>query len=153
VDCIGDFAFGKPLAAFLDALDSTRQLTKTILFNINPGDNELLAVLAGVFQEGPVPGKIQLGPAWWFLDQKNGMTRHLDALSGLGLLSRFVGMTTDSRSLLSFPRHEYFRRILCNLIGEEMDRGELPGDLDCIGPIIHDICFNNAKNYFGYFTR
>jgi glucuronate isomerase len=150
VDCIGDFSFARPLAVFLDTLDSTQQLTKTILFNINPGDNELLVVLAGVFQEGPIPGKIQLGPAWWFLDQKNGMKRHLDALSVLGLLSRFVGMTTDSRSLLSFPRHEYFRRILCNLLGEEIERGELPGDINLVGHIICDMCYTNAEKYFGY---
>ena len=150
VDCIGDVAFAKPLAVFLDALDSTKQLTKTILFNINPGDNEPLAVLAGAFQEGPVQGKIQLGPAWWFLDQKNGMTRHLDALSGLGLLSRFVGMTTDSRSLLSFPRHEYFRRILCDVLGEEIENGDIPGDMALVGPMVQDMCYTNAKNYFGY---
>jgi glucuronate isomerase len=150
VDCIGDFAFAKPLAIFLDALDSAKQLTKTILFNSNPSDNEPLTVLAGAFQEGPVSGKIQLGPAWWFLDQKNGMTRHLDALSGLGLLSRFVGMTTDSRSLLSFPRHEYFRRILCNLLGAEMENGDMPGDMAFVGTMVRDMCYVNAKNYFGY---
>jgi glucuronate isomerase len=153
VDCIGDFSFAKPLSRFLDVLDSSGQLTKTILFNINPGDNEILTVLAGVFQEGPVPGKIQLGPAWWFLDQKNGMTRHIDALSSLGLLSRFVGMTTDSRSLLSFPRHEYFRRILCGILGDEMDSGDIPGDRELVGSIVRDMCYTNAINYFGYTPR
>jgi glucuronate isomerase len=150
VDCIGDFSFGRPLCGFLDTLDATNQLTKTILFNGNPGDNEMLVSIAGAFQDGSVPGKLQLGPAWWFLDQKDGMVRHLDALSGLGLLGRFIGMTTDSRSLLSFPRHEYFRRILCNVLGEEMERGDIPGDSQLIGSVVSDICYANAKNYFGY---
>jgi glucuronate isomerase len=148
VDCIGDFPFARPLCAFLDALDSTDQLTKTILFNIYPADNEMLVSIAGAFQDGSVAGKVQLGPAWWFLDQKDCMTRHLDALSGLGLLGRFVGMTTDSRSFLSFPRHEYFRRILCGVLGRDMENGDIPGDFDLIGGIIRDICFANAKNYF-----
>jgi glucuronate isomerase len=149
VDCIGDYAFARPLASFLDALDATGQLAKTVLFNGNPKDNEMLACMAQAFQDGTVPGKIQLGPAWWFLDQKDGMVRHLNALSYFGLLSRFVGMTTDSRSLLSFPRHDYFRRIFCNLLGEEMERGDLPGDFGLIGAMVKDICFANAKRYFG----
>ena len=148
VDCIGDFPFSRPLCAFLDALDSTNQLTKTILFNIYPADNEMLVSIAGAFQDGSVAGKVQLGPAWWFLDQKDCMTRHVDALSGLGLLGRFVGMTTDSRSFLSFPRHEYFRRILCGVLGRDMENGDIPGDFDLIGGIVRDICFANAKNYF-----
>ena len=148
VDCIGDYSFARPLGRFLDALDATGQLAKTILFNSNPKDNEMLACMAQAFQDGTVPGKIQLGPAWWFLDQKDGMVRHLNALSYFGLASRFVGMTTDSRSLLSFPRHEYFRRILCNLLGEEMERGDLPGDFQLIGSMVKDICFSNAKSYF-----
>jgi glucuronate isomerase len=150
IDCIGDFVFGKPLCRFFDALDSSGQLTKTILFNINPGNNEQFVSIAGVFQDGAIAGKMQLGPAWWFLDQKQGMTEQLNAISNFGLLSRFVGMTTDSRSLLSFPRHEYFRRILCNILGEEMERGEIPDDIEFIGKMIGDICFFNAKNYFGY---
>jgi glucuronate isomerase len=147
-DCIGDFSFGRPLARLLDTLDADSRLAKTILFNINPNDNELLACLMGTFQDGSVPGKIQIGPAWWFLDQKDGMTRHLDALSSFGLLSRFIGMTTDSRSLLSYPRHEYFRRILCNLLGGEMERGDLPADLEQIGTMVKNICFKNAQEYF-----
>ena len=150
VDCIGDFSLGRPLSGFLDALDATGQLTKTILFNGNPGDNEMLVSIIGAFQDGSVPGKLQIGPAWWFLDQKDGMVRHLDALSGLGLLGRFIGMTTDSRSFLSFPRHEYFRRILCNVLGEDMERGDIPGDRQLIGSMVSDICYANAKKYFGY---
>ena len=149
VDCIGDFPFARPLCAFLDALDATGQLTKTILFNIHPADNEMLVSIAGAFQDGTVAGKVQLGPAWWFLDQKDCMVRHLEALSGLGLLSRFVGMTTDSRSFLSFPRHEYFRRILCGVLGRDMENGDIPRDFGLMGGIVRDICFSNAKNYFG----
>ncbi|MCU0609658.1 MAG: glucuronate isomerase [Chitinispirillaceae bacterium] len=150
VDCIGDAQFGKPLSAFLEMLDSDNKLTRTVLFNINQGDNELLACMGGVFQDGSVPGKIQYGPAWWFLDQKTGMTRHLDTVSNFGLLSRFIGMTTDSRSFISFPRHEYFRRILCGMLGEEMDHGDLPGDMELMGGIVKDICYNNAERYFGF---
>lgn len=149
-DCIGDFPFGRPLCGFLDALDAAGQLTKTIMFNSNPGDNEMLVSIIGAFQDGSSPGKLQLGPPWWFLDQKDGMVRHLEALSGLGLLGRFIGMTTDSRSLLSFPRHEYFRRILCDVLGEAMERGDMPDDLQLIGPMVSDICYANAKKYFGY---
>jgi glucuronate isomerase len=150
VDCIGDSSCGRPLCALLDALDTTGQLTKTILFNSNPGDNEMLVSIMGAFQDGAVPGKMQLGPAWWFMDQKDGMVRHLDALSGLGLVCRFIGMTTDSRSFLSFPRHEYFRRIICKILGEEMERGDIPGDTRLIGSMVSDICYTNAKEYFGY---
>jgi glucuronate isomerase len=148
-DSIGDFSHAKSLAKFLDKLDSTNQLTKTILYNLNPTDNELFATMAGNFNDGTIPGKIQFGAAWWFLDQKDGMTKQLNALSNMGLLSRLVGMLTDSRSFLSYPRHEYFRRILCNLFGEEIESGELPNDVEWTGKIIQDICYNNARDYFG----
>lgn len=149
-DSIGDFSQGRALAKFLDRLDKTNQLTKTILYNLNPSDNELMATMIGNFNDGSVPGKIQFGSAWWFLDQKDGMTKQINVLSNMGLLSRFVGMLTDSRSFLSFPRHEYFRRLLCNLFGEEIENGELPNDLDWTGKIISDICYNNARNYFNW---
>jgi glucuronate isomerase len=147
-DSIGDFSHAKSLAKFLGKLDSTNQLTKTILYNLNPTDNELFATMAGNFNDGTIPGKIQFGSAWWFLDQKDGMTKQLNALSNMGLLSRLVGMLTDSRSFLSYPRHEYFRRILCNLFGEEIENGELPNDVEWTGKIVQDICYNNAKDYF-----
>jgi glucuronate isomerase len=150
VDCIGNGTPAWPLAKLLDALDKENCLTKTILFNGNPGDNELIACMAQAFQDGSTPGKMQFGPAWWFLDQKDGMTRHIEALSGLGLLSRFVGMETDSRSFLSFPRHEYFRRILCNLLGGEMDRGDCPDDMALMGTMVRNICCGNAREYFGF---
>jgi len=148
-DSIGDFEMGRPLSRFLDRLDATDQLPKTILYNLNPCDNELVATMAGNFQDGPVAGKIQFGSGWWFLDQKDGMEKQLVALGNLGLLSRFVGMLTDSRSFLSYPRHEYFRRILCNLLGGGMNRGELPGDFKLVGEIVKNICFRNAQNFFG----
>lgn len=149
-DSIGDFSHAESLAKFLGKLDSTNQLTKTILYNLNPRDNELFATMAGNFNDGTIPGKIQFGAAWWFLDQKDGMTKQLNALSNMGLLSRLVGMLTDSRSFLSYPRHEYFRRILCNLFGEEIESGELPNDVEWTGKIIRDICYNNAKDYFDW---
>ncbi|HSZ33097.1 MAG TPA: glucuronate isomerase [Puia sp.] len=149
-DSIGDFHQGKSLAKFLQSLDSTNQLAKTILYNLNPSCNELMATMCGNFNDGSVPGKIQFGTAWWFLDQKDGMTKQMSALSNMGLISRFIGMTTDSRSFLSYPRHEYFRRVLCNLFGEEIENGELPGDKEWAGKIIKDICYYNAKNYFGW---
>jgi glucuronate isomerase len=149
-DSIGDFSQGRALARFLDRLDKADKLARTILYNLNPADNELIASMAGNFNDGSVAGKIQFGSAWWFLDQKDGMTRQINALSNMGLLSRFVGMLTDSRSFLSFPRHEYFRRILCNLFGEEVTNGELPNDLEWIGKVVQDICFNNAKQYFKF---
>ena len=149
-DSIGDFSQSKSLAKFLDRLDKQNKLAKTILYNVNPADNEVFATMAGNFNDGTVAGKIQWGSAWWFLDQKDGMTNQLNTLSNMGLLSRFVGMLTDSRSFLSFPRHEYFRRILCNLLGEEMEHGELPNEISWIGKMIQDICYNNAKNYFGW---
>jgi glucuronate isomerase len=147
-DSIGDFPQGKSLAKFLGRLDSEDKLTKTIVYNLNPGDNEVVATMAGNFNDGTVPGKIQFGSAWWFLDQKDGMTKQMNALSNMGLLSRFVGMITDSRSFLSYPRHEYFRRILCNLFGGEIENGELPNDVEWTGKIIEDICYKNASNYF-----
>ena len=149
-DSIGDFSQGRALAKFLDRLDKEDKLARTILYNLNPADNELIASMAGNFNDGTVAGKIQFGSAWWFLDQKDGMTRQINALSNMGLLSRFVGMLTDSRSFLSFPRHEYFRRILCNLFGEEVTNGELPNDLEWIGKVVQDICYNNAKQYFKF---
>ena len=149
-DSIGDFSHAKSLAKFLGKLDSTNQLTKTILYNLNPTDNELFATMAGNFNDGTIPGKIQFGAAWWFLDQKDGMTKQLNALSNMGLLSRLVGMLTDSRSFLSYPRHEYFRRILCNLFGEEIESGELPNDVEWTGKIIQNICYNNARDYFDW---
>ncbi|MDX2045644.1 MAG: glucuronate isomerase [Chitinophagaceae bacterium] len=149
-DSIGDFSQAKTLAKFLDRLDRNNQLAKTIIYNLNPADNELIATMAGNFNDGSFPGKIQFGSAWWFLDQKDGMIKQINALSNMGLLSRFVGMLTDSRSFLSFPRHEYFRRILCNLFGEEMENGELPNDISWTGKVIQDICYLNAKNYFGW---
>lgn len=149
-DSIGDFSQGRALAKFFDKLDSNNKLAKSILYNLNPADNELMATMIGNFNDGSSAGKIQWGSAWWFLDQKDGMTRQINTLSNMGLLSKFVGMLTDSRSFLSFPRHEYFRRILCDLFGDEIENGELPGDLAWIGKLIQDICFNNNKNYFNW---
>ena len=149
-DSIGDQPQGRALSRFLDRLDTDDRLAKTILYNLNPADNELMAAMTGNFNDGSIAGKVQYGAAWWFMDQKDGMIRQLNTLSDLGLLSKFVGMLTDSRSFLSYPRHEYFRRILCNLLGEEIDRGELPDDLPWIGKIVQDICYYNAKNYFNF---
>jgi len=149
-DTIGDTQQGAALMNYLDALAREDALPKIVLYNLNPRDNYLFACLTGAFQDGTFPGKIQFGSGWWFLDQKNGMELQLDALSATGLLSRFVGMLTDSRSFLSFPRHEYFRRILCNLIGSEADRGELPDDFDALSKLVSDICFANAKRHFGF---
>jgi glucuronate isomerase len=149
-DSIGDFEIAKPLSRFLDRLDSNNQLAKTILYNLNPRDNELIATMIGNFQDGTVPGKIQFGSGWWFLDQKDGMQKQMQALSNLGLLSRFVGMLTDSRSFLSYTRHEYFRRTLCNLLGEDVERGEIPADMELLGQMVENICFNNAFQYFGF---
>ncbi len=149
-DSIGDFEQGKLLSKYFDRLDATNQLAKTILYNLNPADNELVATMTGNFNDGSFPGKMQFGSAWWFLDQKDGMISQLNALSNMGLISRFVGMITDSRSFLSFPRHEYFRRIVCNLFGDEIEKGELPNNIKWTGKIIQDICYYNAKNYFGW---
>jgi glucuronate isomerase len=147
-DTIGDFEIARALAKFLDTLDNEGKLAKTILYVVNPRDNELIATMAGSFQDGSTPGKMQFGSAWWFNDQKDGIERQLNALSQMGLLSRFVGMVTDSRSFLSYPRHEYFRRVLCNLLGAEVENGELPNDLESIGNMVKDICFRNAVRYF-----
>lgn len=149
-DSIGDYKQSETLSKFLNELDSTNQLTKTILYNLNPSDNEVMATMIGNFNDGSVKGKIQFGSAWWFLDQKDGMEKQLNALSNLGLLSCFIGMLTDSRSFLSFPRHEYFRRILCNLFGKDVENGELPADEKWLGKIASDICYNNAKTYFNF---
>ena len=149
-DSIGDFKQGKALSTFLSKLDTQSKLTKTIIYNLNPADNELFATMIGNFNDGSIAGKVQWGSGWWFLDQKDGMIKQMNALSNMGLLSRFVGMLTDSRSFLSFPRHEYFRRILCNLFGEEIENGELPNDIGWTGKVIQDISYYNAKNYFGY---
>jgi glucuronate isomerase len=149
-DSIGDFSQGKQLSKFLDRLDTTNQLAKTILYNLNPADNELMAAMIGNFNDGTVAGKIQFGSSWWFLDQKDGMTQQINVLSNMGLLTRFVGMLTDSRSFMSYPRHEYFRRILCNIFGEEIENGELPNDMAWTGKVVQDICYNNAKEYFGW---
>jgi glucuronate isomerase len=149
-DSIGDFSHARSLVRFLDRLDREDKLAKTILYNLNPADNELMATMIGNFNDGSVAGKIQWGSAWWFLDQKDGMKDQMNVLSNMGLISRFVGMLTDSRSFLSFPRHEYFRRLLCNLFGEEVENGELPNDIEWIGKIIRDICFDNARGYFGW---
>ena len=149
-DSIGDFSQAAALASFLNKLDSDNKLTKTIIYNLNPADNELMATMIGNYNDGSVAGKIQFGSAWWFLDQKDGMIKQINAISNMGLLSRFVGMLTDSRSFLSFPRHEYFRRILCNLFGEEIEKGELPNDINWVGKVIQDICYHNARNYFGW---
>jgi glucuronate isomerase len=149
-DSIGDFPQAKALAKFLDRLDSQDKLAKTILYNLNPADNELMATMIGNFNDGSVAGKVQFGSAWWFLDQKDGMIKQLNALSNMSLLSRFVGMLTDSRSFLSYPRHEYFRRIVCDLFGQEIEQGELPGDVAWVGKVIQDICYFNAQQYFNW---
>jgi glucuronate isomerase len=152
-DSIGDYPQAFALGRLLDRLDSTNQLGKTILYNLNPADNEVIATMLGNFQDGSFPGKIQFGSAWWFLDQKDGMERQLNALSALGLLSRFVGMLTDSRSFLSYSRHEYFRRLLCNLLGQDVENGLIPHDLELVGNMVRDICFRNARAYFGFFAE
>jgi glucuronate isomerase len=147
-DSMGDYVHTEKLSAFLNKLDNTDQLTKTVLYNLNPADNEAFATMTGNFNSGEIKGKIQYGAAWWFLDQKDGMEKQLNTLGNMSLISTFIGMTTDSRSFLSYSRHEYFRRILCNLLGKEMENGELPNDMKWIGNMVQDICFNNAKKYF-----
>jgi len=148
-DSVGDFPQGVALARYLDRLDTDNLLPKVVLYNLNPADNYMFATMVGNFQDGTWPGKIQFGSGWWFLDQKEAMEWQLNALSNLGLLSRFVGMLTDSRSFLSYPRHEYFRRTLCNLLGRDIEQGLLPRDLPLVGEMVKRICFNNAKEYFG----
>ena len=149
-DSIGDFSQARALSKFLNRLDNEDKLTKTILYNLNPADNELIATMIGNFNDGSIKGKIQFGSAWWFLDQKDGMTKQINALSNMGLLSRLVGMLTDSRSFLSFPRHEYFRRLVCDIFGEDVEKGELPNDVEWIGKIVGDISYHNAKEYFNF---
>lgn len=149
-DSIGDFQQSHSLAAFLNELDKNDQLPKTILYNLNPADNEVMATMTGNFNDGSEKGKLQYGSAWWFLDQKDGMEEQMNILSNMGLLSCFVGMLTDSRSFLSFPRHEYFRRILCNLIGNDVANGELPADTEWLGKIVSDVCYYNAREYFDF---
>ncbi|MEM9981630.1 MAG: glucuronate isomerase [Bacteroidota bacterium] len=150
VDSIGDFPMAQQMVAFFDRLDREEKLAKTILYNLNPANNALFATMIGNYQDGKIVGKMQFGSGWWFLDQKDGMEKQMNALSNMGLISHFVGMLTDSRSFLSFSRHEYFRRILCNLFSNDIENGELPNDLPWIGALIQDICFNNAEEYFGF---
>ena len=147
-DSIGDYKQAATLSKFLNTLDTKDRLTKTILYNLNPADNELFATMIGNFNDGSIKGKVQYGSGWWFLDQKDGIIKQLNALSNMGLLSTFVGMLTDSRSFLSFPRHEYFRRVLCNMLGQEMAAGELPQDIEWIGSMVANISYGNAKQYF-----
>ncbi|MFN4364878.1 glucuronate isomerase [Chryseobacterium hispalense] len=147
-DAIGEQYFAQKMSVLLDELNSSGQLTKTIIYNLNPAFNEVLASLAGNFNEGGIKSKVQFGAAWWFLDQLNGMKKQMNTLSNIGLISTFVGMLTDSRSLLSFSRHDYFRRLICNMFGSEMERGLLPDDEEWVGKIIQDICYHNTKNYF-----
>ncbi len=149
-DSIADYPIIEALSRFLNALDRTNQLTKTITYNLNPAQNEIFATMMGNFNTGGVPGKMQWGAAWWFLDQKDGIEKQLNVLSNMGLLSKFIGMLTDSRSFLSFPRHEYFRRILCNIIAEDVKQGLVPNDIEFLGKMIEDICYNNAVNYFQF---
>jgi len=149
-DSIGDYSQAESLSKFLNTLDAKDKLAKTILYNLNPADNEIMAAMVGNFNDGSVKGKVQYGSAWWFLDQKDGMTKQMNALSNMGVLSCFIGMLTDSRSFLSFPRHEYFRRLLCQLFGDEIQRGELPHDMEWIGKLVQDISYNNAKEYFKF---
>lgn len=149
-DSIGDKPVAEPLSRLLNRLDAQNKLTKTILYNLNPADNELYATMIGNFQDGSVPGKMQWGSGWWFLDQKDGMEKQINTLSNLGLLSRFVGMLTDSRSFLSYTRHEYFRRTLCNILGKDVENGEIPNDMELLGQMVENICFNNALDYFDF---
>lgn len=149
-DSIGDFPQAVALSRFLGRLDEYDQLAKTVIYNLNPADNEMIATMIGNFNDGSVAGKIQFGSGWWFLDQKDGMEKQINTLSNMGLLSRFVGMLTDSRSFLSFPRHEYFRRILCNIFGNDIENGELPNDIAWTGQIVQNICYNNAKGFFKF---
>jgi glucuronate isomerase len=146
-DSIGDWPQVDLLGRYLDLLDREKALPRTIVYNLNPADTYAIATMVGNFQDGAIPGKIQFGSGWWYLDQKEGMEWQINALSNVGLLSRFVGMLTDSRSFMSFPRHEYFRRVLCNVIGRDMENGEIPADYELVGTMIRNICFKNAKDY------
>ena len=149
-DSISDYPQAEKLSKFLNSLDGKDKLSKTIIYNLNPADNEVMATMIGNFNDGSVKGKVQFGSGWWFLDQKDGMTKQMNALSNMGLISCFIGMLTDSRSFLSYPRHEYFRRLLCNLLGEEIENGELPNDMEWIGKIVEDISYNNAQENFDF---
>lgn len=148
-DSIGDYKHAENLAAFLGHLTLTDQLAQTVVYNLNPADNEVIATMLGNFADGRIKGKMQFGSGWWFLDQKDGIEKQLNALSNMGVVSTFIGMLTDSRSFLSYSRHEYFRRIMCNLFGSEMESGLLPDDEKWVGEMIQNICYYNAKNYFG----
>ncbi|MEC3905514.1 glucuronate isomerase [Tamlana sp. 2201CG12-4] len=152
-DSIGDYSMAESMSRLFSALDETNQLAKTITYNLNPSQNEVFVTMMGNFNNSDIAGKMQWGSAWWFLDQKDGMEKQLNVLSNMGLLSRFIGMLTDSRSFLSFPRHEYFRRILCNLIAEDLEKGLVPNDIEFLGKMIQDICYNNAKNYLNFETK
>ncbi|MEQ9218349.1 MAG: glucuronate isomerase [Cyclobacteriaceae bacterium] len=149
-DSIGDFSQAEGMSVFFNTLDSTDQLAKTVIYNLNPSDNEVFATMTGNFNDGSVRGKMQFGSGWWFLDQIDGMEKQMNALSNMGLLSCFVGMLTDSRSFLSFPRHEYFRRLLCDLLGRDVEQGRLPEDYDLLGEMVANISYHNAKNYFKF---
>jgi glucuronate isomerase len=149
-DSIGDFKQAVALSRFLGKLEDNNRLAKTVIYNLNPADNEIFATMIGNFNDGSIAGKVQWGSGWWFLDQKDGMTKQINTLSNMGLLSQFIGMLTDSRSFLSFPRHEYFRRLLCNLFGEDVEKGELPNDIAWLGKLVQDICYYNAKRYFNF---
>ncbi len=149
-DSIGDWPQINDLGLYLDRLAQEKALPRTIVYNLNPADNYAIVTMCGNFQDGSTPGKIQFGSGWWFLDQKQGIEWQLQALANTGLLSRFVGMVTDSRSFMSFPRHEYFRRVLCNWLGQMMESGELPDDMELIGKTVANICFSNAATYFGF---
>jgi glucuronate isomerase len=149
-DSIGDFSQASALSAYLNRLDTDNTLPKTVIYNLNPADNYAFAAMIGNFQDGTMPGKVQYGSGWWFLDQKEGMEWQMNALSNLGLLARFIGMVTDSRSFMSYPRHEYFRRTLCNLIGRDVERGEIPDDDALVGPMVRKICYENANRYMNF---
>ena len=149
-DSIGDFQQAQSMSKFFNELDKTDQLAKTILYNLNPSQNEVFATMAGNFNDGSVKGKMQFGSAWWYTDQLDGMEKQINTLSNMGLLSCFVGMLTDSRSFLSFPRHEYFRRLLCNIFGNDIKKGLVPNDIPFVGKMIQDISYNNAKSYFDF---
>lgn len=151
-DSIGDWPVAEAMSKFFGRLDEAGCLPRTIIYNLNPGDNELIASMIGNFQDGKIAGKMQFGSGWWFLDQLDGMTRQIESLSQLGLLSQFVGMLTDSRSFLSYTRHEYFRRLLCNILGRDMERGLIPKDLKLVGGLVEDICYRNARRYFGFYA-
>jgi len=152
-DSIGDWPQARSLVTYLDRLDEENALPKTIVYNLNPADNYVLGTIIGSFQDGSIPGKVQMGSGWWFLDQKEGMEWQINALSNLGLLSRFVGMVTDSRSFMSYPRHEYFRRVLCNLLGRDVEAGEIPNDDGLLGPLVRNVCYGNAKRFLGLATQ